>query len=330
MSVTENDSELKKKINECYIKVLNRPADLDGSQSYFIQIKNGTLTIDQLASRLKKQKAKSVVYESFKKISSPFRILPDFIIIGEHKCGTTSLFELMMEHPCMISPTGKEPNYFNLHYENGLRWYRSHFPTIFYKIFSKITNKSKIVTGEATTHYLSGTNKIPLRIKKLLPSIKIIVILRNPVDRAYSHYSMLVNQELESLSFEDALAFEKQNSNLKEKKMNLPENFKMMNSYSCLKRGVYVDNLKHWMNIFPKEQFLILQTEEFNSKPNDVLNRVYRFLDLPQWNNKDHKKHNVGHYEKMNPDTRKLLVEYFKPHNKRLNEFLGTNFDWDW
>ena len=86
----------------------------------------------------------------------------------------------------------------------------------------------------------------------------------------------------------------------------------MKHSYSYLSRGVYVDNLKRWMNIFPKEQFLILQTEEFNSKPNDVLNRVYEFLDLSQWNNKDHKKHNVGQYEKMNPDTRKLLVEYFK------------------
>jgi len=117
MSITENDSEIKKKINECYIKVLERPADLDDLQTYLNQIKNGTLTIDQLASRLKKQKARHEVFKSLKKISSPFRILPDFLIIGEHKCGTTSLFEYIMEHPCMISPTEKEPNYLIFCYE---------------------------------------------------------------------------------------------------------------------------------------------------------------------------------------------------------------------
>jgi len=329
MSVTENDSELKKKINDCYIRVFERPADLDGLQSNYNQIKNGNLTIEQLYLLLKQNKSRGKKLDFFRKISSPLRILPDFLIIGEHKCGTTSLFEYMLEHPCILSPTIKEPNYFNRHYEKGTLWYKKHFPTFLSKLYCQNKNKNKVITGEATTHYLFAKDEITYRIKKLLPSTKIIVILRNPIERAYSQYSMFVSEGRENLSFEDAIEREKQIINKKIKQVNFPKYSRLHPSYTYLRRGIYVDNLRRWMNIFPKEQFLILQTEEFNSKPNEVLNHVYKFLNLEPWTNKNFEKHNVGKYNKMNPNTRKKLIEFFKPHNKRLNEFLGTNFDWN-
>ena len=337
-----SDLEIQKQINDCYVKILKRPVDPGGLHTYFSLIKNGKLTIEELSILLEKNKFKKDKGKLSKILSSPFRILPDFLIIGEHKCGTTSLFELMMEHPNIARPQIKEINYFNKitrktppfqiedNFKKGVWWYKSHFPTIFQKYSFSKKNNSDLITGEATTHYLFQSDVVPKRAAKILPTTKLIAILRNPIDRAYSHYCMIKIEGIEPLSFENAIGIENKDHSIQKNEIKLPKNHVRTKEHIYLSRGVYVDNLKHWMNIFPKEQFLILQTEEFNSKPNDVLNRVYRFLDLPQWNNKDHKKHNVGHYEKMNPDTRKLLVEYFKPHNKRLNEFLGTNFDWDW
>ncbi len=329
MTIAENDSEIIKKINECYLQVLGRPVMPDGLYANLQKIKKENLTIEQLHSQLKKSKIRKSRLDFLRKISSPLRILPDFLIIGGNKCGTTSLFKYMIEHPCILAPTNKEINYFNRFYENGTMWYRSHYPTFLSKLYYKMKTKTKIITGEATTHYLTKEPKTPYRVKKLVPSIKLIVILRNPIDRAYSQYNMLAIQQREPLSFEKAIAFAMQNPNQTDKKLILAENLNMTNDYSYLRRGIYVDDLKRWMNIFPKERFLILQTEEFNSKPNEVLNRIYKFLGLPTWINKVHQKYNVGKYEKMNSETRSMLVEYFKPHNKRLNELLETNFDWD-
>jgi len=329
MTINEKDSEIKKKINECYLQIFDRPVDLDALHANFNKIKNGDITIEQLYSRLEKNKARKDRIKFFMMISSPLRVLPDYLIIGEHKCGTSSLFRYMLEHPSFLPPGKKEINYFNREFKKGILWYRSYFPTFLYKLYYQRKNKTKTITGEATTNYLHSQDEVIFRIKKLLPSNKFIAILRNPVDRAYSQYNMYSTKGKELLSFEEALEFEKQKSNQTTKKVNLPEEFELLNDYDYLSRGVYVDNLKRWMNIFPKKQFLILQAEEFNSKPNEVLNRVYKFLDLPAYENKDHKKYNVGYYEKMNPETRKMLLEYYKPHNKRLNEFLGTNFDWD-
>ena len=336
-----SDLEIQKQINDCYVKILKRPVDPGGLHTYFSLIKNGKLTIEELSILLEKNKFKKDKGKLSKILSSPFRILPDFLIIGEHKCGTTSLFELMMEHPNIVRPQIKEINYFNKinrkippfqiedNFKKGVLWYKSHFPTIFQKYSFSKKYKSKLITGEATTHYLFQSDIVPKRVARVLPTVKLIVILRNPVDRAYSHYCMLKIEGIEPLSFEDAIGIENKELSTKINKITLPKNHIRIKEHLYLSRGVYVDNLKRWMNIFPKEQFLILQTEEFNSKPNDILNRVYTFLDLPLWNNKDHKKHNVGQYEKMNPNTRKLLVDYFKPHNKRLKEFLGTNFNWN-
>jgi hypothetical protein len=248
----------------------------------------------------------------------------------------------MMEHPNITRPRIKEINFFNKiqkkippfkygdNYKKGILWYKSHFPTIFQKYQHEKKHKSRLITGEATTHYLFQSDIVPKRVAKILPTVKLIAILRNPIDRAYSQYCMLKIEGIESLSFEDALIYEDPKLAMKHNTLTIPQNHTRTKEHLYLSRGIYVENLKRWMNIFTKKQFLILQTEEFNSKPNEVLKRVYKFLDLPSFENKEYKKHNVGHYEKMIPATRKMLVEYFRPHNKRLNEFLGTNFDWDW
>ena len=138
---------------------------------------------------------------------------------------------------------------------------------------------------------------------------------------------------MEKLSFEDAINSEKERTKGEFERMLKDENYysKDYFHYSYLDRGIYVTKLKSWMNIFPKEQFLILQSEEFFKEPNKLYNQVLKFLDLPKWQLKEYKKIGAGSYKhsEINLELRKKFIEYFKPYNEQLFEFLGTKFDWD-
>ena len=102
-------------------------------------------------------------------------------------------------------------------------------------------------------------------------------------------------------------------------------------TYSYFERGIYVDKLQRWMQVFPKEQFLIIQSEEFFKNPSIIYKQVLEFLGLPKHELDNYKQYRKQDYSKSNidPNLRKKLVEYFKPHNQRLYEFLGQKFDWD-
>jgi len=263
-------------------------------------------------------------------ITSPFRVLPDFLIIGATKGGTSAAFNYLIQHPNIIPPPKKEVGFFSAWHKSGKLWYKSHFPTYFQKFFAQKLYKRKFLTGEASPNYLFSL-LVPKRVHELIPNVKIIVLLRNPVDRAFSDYHMKVKLGNEKLSFEDAIKNEDiRLEGVKEKILNDPNYYSYHYwLFSYLRQGIYLDQLKVWMDIFPKEQFLVLKTEDLNSHPQKILNQIFDFLGLPSFSVPDLKRKNVGKYKKMGNDTRLKLNEYFKPHNKRLYQFLDRNFDWD-
>ena len=114
-------------------------------------------------------------------------------------------------------------------------------------------------------------------------------------------------------------------------KMEKDENFYSVNFYrkSYLNRGIYADQLKRWFKFFPKEQFLIIQSEDLYSNTPKVYEKVLKFLDLPKFELNSFKAHRMRKYSNISPETRKKLSDYFKPHNKQLYELLGKNFNWD-
>ena len=135
--------------------------------------------------------------------------LPDFVIIGAMKSGTTSLYNFVIKHPTIAPAFAKELHYFSIWYKFGELWYRSNFPTNLSRhYFYKKTNQ-KLLSGEASPTYLFYPT-VPSRMKEILPDVKLIVILRNPVDRAYSHYHHMLRRNNESLSFEKAIESEKE------------------------------------------------------------------------------------------------------------------------
>ena len=259
-------------------------------------------------------------------------VLPDHYIIGAAKSGTTSLYDYLVQHQCVQQITTKEPRFFDKYYERGENWYRVNFPFTYQKfIFEKI-QKRKFITVDATPRYLDHPHA-PHRIKEITPNAKFIVLLRNPIDRAYSNYNMRINAKREHLSFEDAIEREREYGKDEFKKMQQNERYYSRDYYhnSYLDRSVYVDKLKRWMEVFPKERFLIIQSEEFFKDTSRIYKEVLEFLNLPNQELPEYKQIGKAKYKqpKMNPETRKKLVEYFKPHNERLYEFLGRRFDWD-
>lgn len=258
----------------------------------------------------------------FHRLTTPWRVLPNFLVIGAMKGGTTSLFQYLAGHPQVHPPFRKEIKFFDLHYGQGLDWYRAHFP-----LKTKMTKGA--ITGEATPYYIFH----PLaagRIAKDLPGAKLIAILRNPVDRAYSHYNHMVRVGRENLSFEEAL--DKEDERLFDEEQKIAADpaystFKHLH-YSYKARGRYAEQIAKWLELFPREQVLFLSSEELYSKPFSAYGKALEFLSLPAWDPGNFKVFKQGEYDGLSAVVREKLSEYFKPHNQKLYDLLGMDFGW--
>jgi hypothetical protein len=253
--------------------------------------------------------------------------LPHFVIIGASRSGTTSLYHLLARHPLIEPAESKELHFFDKHFREGIGWYRSCFPPPMQQ------DGRNRISGESTPYYLFHPHAAR-RIAQTLPETRLLALLRNPVDRAYSQYQQQVKRGREPLSFEEAVEAEEQRLEGEWHRMSEDEGYDSYNlqRYSYLARGVYVDQLLRWRQFFADEQMLVLQSEEFFERPRDALRRVVRFLDLPTWEptSRDvEERRNRGVYAGgMNPHVREKLESYFGPHNRRLYELLGTDFAW--
>jgi len=247
----------------------------------------------------------------------------DFIIIGAQRCGTTSLFKNLISHYLITGPTHKEIHYFDINFSKGIDWYFKQFPSI----SKNFDEKQKPIIGESSPYYIFH----PLAAKRtseVFPDVKLIVLLRNPVDRAYSHYNHAIRQGNETLSFEEAIKAEPQRLMGQEKIIIDGGYSPIHRRLSYLSRGIYVDQLKVWRRFFTKDQFLILKSEDFYENHKSTLNQVFQFLNLPAFEIKDFKKYQSFNYPDMKEETRKFLIDFFKPHNERLYEYLGRDFQW--
>lgn len=282
-----------------------------------------------------KETAKKIIEKGdfgFRLSTRHMRVFPDFLIVGAQKCGTSSLYRNLVKHPSIVPAFVKEIYFFSSarYFQKGVHWYKAHFPLLPHKYFNTRIRKLDFLTGEASPGYIFYPHA-PRRISELLPDVKIIVLLRNPVDRAYSHYYHEVRKKRESLSFEDAIKKEEQRLRGEFDKIMEDEHYFSFNflHYSYLLRGIYVDQLKRLNNYFSKDQIIILKSEDFFKDPQASFEQVIQFLGLPDWQVKDFRKANVGYYSKMDTVMRNRLIDYFAPHNQRLYEYLGINFGWE-
>lgn len=253
------------------------------------------------------------------------RLEPSFFIIGTQKGGTTSLFNYLIQHPDILSPHHKEMRFFDKYFDYGFDWYNYYYPKF---------QKGKI-TGEASPEYLYNIHT-PQRMHQAYPGAKIIVMLRNPIDRAFSNYNMIKSWGEEPLSFEEAIETEIERT--KEEKQQLlagtPLRFlyKVMH-YTYADRGFYSKQLKHWFKYFDKSQFYFIRSEDFFADPKQQTAFVLDFLDL---NRSDSildaikfKVANKGTYQsELGDQVRESLTELYQTEEEELDKLLGIKFNW--
>jgi hypothetical protein len=173
------------------------------------------------------------------------------------------------------------------------------------------------LTGEATPSYLDSKG-VAERIYQVFPKIKLIILLRNPIDRAISHYYQWVSLRWESRGLQESIQAEINQS--QDSFWNQPNRY--------LARGVYVEFLKAWTAVFPQEQILILKSEDFYENPAQVLTQIFQFLNLPDYSLSEYKPYNARSYPEVDDRILNILKNYFKPYNQALEKLLGREFNW--
>jgi len=268
------------------------------------------------------------------------RLLPDFIVIGAAKSGTTSLYGALADHPFVVPCTTSDPHFqntkeihfFSSGFQRGEDWYRSHFPLESARREFAAEHGRPFLTGEASPSYMSSF-WAPGRIRQLLPEVKFLAVLRNPVDRAYSQFQMSRRQGIEPLeSFEEATAAEEERLRPELARLAADPHYNSpdFGRWSYLARSRYAEQFERWLELFPREQFLAFSAEDLLGDPTNTLDVVHDFLGLPAHRHEAPPRlHTGGDYDPLAPDARARLAEYFRPHNERLYELIGIDFGWE-
>lgn len=251
------------------------------------------------------------------------RILPSFLIIGAQRAGTTTFFSDLCQHTHVARPVGKELHFFNYDYWRGIDWYRSFFPTAASRRIARLRG-GDLVAGEATPYYLFHP-AVPSRVAESLPDAKLIVLLRNPVDRAYSHYQKMCRMGFERLSFEEALAAEEERLAGAEERLAADPRYRHDHHrrHAYLARGHYADQLERWYAHFPRDQILVLLAEEYFARPQETHALTLDFLGLPRQELARQHHYKPPPYEPLAPTLRASLEQRFARSNARLALLLG-------
>lgn len=267
--------------------------------------------------------------------TAPSRVAPDFLIIGTKRGGTTSLWNWLLAHPGVLPmypsvQQVKSPHYFDIGYHRGPRWYASHFPLRVTVDRFEARHGYRPVTGESSPYYMFHPDAAR-RVHEAVPGVRLVVLLRDPVKRAYSNYWERRGSGFEDLStFEAALAAEDARlAGEAERLVADPAYYSLDHDcHSYRARGRYLEHLAPWLALFPREQILVLLAEDLYADPQGTLARTQRFLGLPVRAPRDVPHHHRLSVEPMDPATAEKLREHYRPHNAALARELGMELPW--
>jgi hypothetical protein len=253
------------------------------------------------------------------RLTARWRGLPDFLVIGAQKAGTTALYAYLRWHPAILGPFWKEVSFFDRHWAKGEEWYRGQLP---------LRSEGKLV-GEASPSYVFHP-LAPERVFTVVPDVRLIVLLREPGDRAYSHYQHEVALGRDSLAFEDALEAEDERVQGEVERLCAdPRAFsRAWWDHTYASRGMYADQLERWFELFPREHVLALTTEELGARPAETYASVLSFLGAQPHALDSYPRVFDRDYPPMREETRKALTARFAGPNRRLERLLGRPLGW--
>lgn len=268
--------------------------------------------------------------QAYARPTAGLRLLPDYLIIGAQRAGTTSLHRYLVQHPGVRTTLRtKGVHFFDTGYGRGMSWYASRFPTRLTAWYVARRHGVELRTGEASPYYLFHPH-VPARVAEHLPQVKLIALLRDPVVRAYSHYQHEAARGFETLSFEEAIEAEPARLAGETRRLlaePLYNSFEHQH-HSYLARGRYHEQLAHWRALFDDRQLLVISSERFFREPEATFRRVLEFLELPAFTPDGFEKHNGYDYRGMGDAVHARLVEHYWEPNRLLYESLGDDFGW--
>ena len=261
---------------------------------------------------------RSVVWEAGRR-TARWRPLPDFLVLGAQKAGTTALYAYLRWHPGITGPSWKEVSFFDRHWWRGERWYRGHFP---------LRSAGRLM-GEASPSYLFHP-LAPERAWSLVPEARLVALVRDPVARAYSQYQHEVALGREQLGFEEALAAEEgRTAGEVERLLADPRAFsRAWWDHTYVARGLYAEQLERWLEHYPRERLLVVRTEDLGERPAETYAEIVRFLGAAPHELGDYPRIFERGYAPMRPETRAALAETFAEPNRRLEALLGRDLGW--
>lgn len=247
------------------------------------------------------------------------RALPDVVILGAQKSGTSSLHQYLTQHRGVIAPLRKEVHYFDLNFGRGEAWYRAHFGRV----------GEPGLNIDSSPYYLFHP-AVPRRLAGLLPEARLLVLLRDPVRRAYSHYWHERHRGREPLGFEEALRAEPGRIDAAHAQLaaGAIERSRAHQEYSYLARGRYAEQLERWFEHFPRDRVHVVRFESLAKEPLATVNEVCAFLGLPALASAALEARNARRYPPVASATAEALRAYFDPHNRRLEAMLGRPMGW--
>ncbi len=271
---------------------------------------------------------------TFGKATSTRRATPDYLVIGTKRGGTTSMARWLLDHPDVASlfparETRKGTYFFDVNFDKGEAWYRSHFPTE--AALEKQSEKTgrRTIVGEATPYYLHHPHA-PIRARRIAPDTKVIALLRDPVDRAFSHWMERSRNGVETLDFAEAIAAETDRLDGEEAKMLADPSYTSFahQHFSYVDQGRYARGVARWMKTFPSDQLMVLRSEDLYEDPATIYGGVLDFLGMPAhspsaftaWNNKPKPE--------FDPGLRAELRELLAPDVAELETLLGRPMNW--
>ena len=301
----------------------------------------GGLEIPQLSEFLRNHLSDEVargiknVIERYGAATADIRPLPDFLLIGTKKGGTTSVIDWLFRHPNVMRlfprfERRKSPHYFDINFHRGERWYRGNFPTKVARLARARSQGGPILSGEASPYYLFHP-ACAERIQRTVPSVKMIAILREPVSRAYSNYWDRVATANEPLpTFEAAIEAEESRLGSIDAADFSSSRFYSFehDHHSYLARGRYAEQLSRFMHRFAREQLLVLCAEDLFRKPAPTFERIQSFLGIPKVPVTLRPRNQRPSTPPLDPETRRRLAAYYAPYNAQLTELIGEDFGW--
>jgi hypothetical protein len=258
------------------------------------------------------------------------RQLPSFILVGAQRAGTTSLYRALISHPLIHSANyHKGVNYFDVNYHRDFSWYQGHFPTAAHLRRTGPADLGEPITFEASGYYMFHP-RAPERIARHLPNVRILAMLRDPVERAYSAWKHELARGFETEQFERALDLEDERLAGQVDRMRADNGYQSFDHrhHAYLRRGHYADQLVELRRHFPAEQIHVIESEAFFERPETTYPGVLDFLGLPQVLPDRFDRWNGRPSSPMLEETRARLREHFSGHDRSLAALLGREPAW--